>query len=122
MADHSAWEFVGWLLLGFMIGTVVMFVEMKRIAKDKPPANRIESWLRRNWFPDLDKDTAVKMQAALSSLTRAVPKLESGQLVGKCGCGCGQDVHYNGRGRKPRFVNDWHKEKYQGKRVAIPTP
>lgn len=109
-----------WAGIGFVSGAVIMIIEIRRM--DKPPVNRFESLVRRLLFHGVwDKDAVLVAQALLKGEaptlpTRRTPRLSNGDSVGDCACGCGEKVLYSGKGRHPRFVNDWHKEYFQGKR------
>lgn len=41
-----------------------------------------------------------------------------GKYVGKCACGCGMPIYYYGIGRRPKYVNQTHREFFHGLRKS----
>lgn len=54
-------------------------------------------------------ETRAQQQAELDDWSQ-------GKYVGKCACGCGMPIYYYGIGRRPKFVNQMHREFRYGMR------
>lgn len=106
---------VGWLVVGFA-GVVLAVLLPPRVLR-----HPWLTWYRRWALHGLREDVVEEVRADILHDYYPKPKREKydwsqGKYVGKCACGCGEPIYYYGNGRRPKYVNQTHREFANGLR------